>query len=100
MNRKLALAASALCCLSAAWVFTRAPQTIASPLPQYQSNAQTITCSSDDMHRHTCEVDARGGVQLARQISGSPCVFGRTWGYNRNEIWVRDGCRAEFSVNR
>jgi len=98
MNRKLALRASALCCLSAAFVLTRAPQAAATPLPQYQSNVQTITCSSDDMHRHTCEVDARGGAQLVRQISGSPCEFGRSWGYDARGIWVDRGCRAEFQV--
>ncbi|HET9801979.1 MAG TPA: DUF3011 domain-containing protein [Candidatus Acidoferrum sp.] len=100
MNRKLTLVASAvaLCCLG----FLALPpqRSTASALPQYQaqSQAQTITCSSDDMHRHTCEVDARGGAQLVRQISGSPCVFGRTWGYDARGIWVDRGCRAEFQV--
>jgi len=100
MNRKLAFAASALCCLSVALVLARVPRTVARPLPQYQaqSSAQTITCSSDDMNRHTCEVDARGGAQLTRQISGSPCIFGRTWGYDARGIWVDRGCRAEFQV--
>ncbi|HXJ46251.1 MAG TPA: DUF3011 domain-containing protein [Candidatus Dormibacteraeota bacterium] len=96
MNRKLALAASALCCLSAALALTRVQRTAATPLPQ--SNVQTITCSSDDMNRHTCEVDTRGGAQLTRQISGSPCIFGRTWGYDARGIWVDRGCRAEFQV--
>jgi len=98
MNRKIAFLASAICCLSAVVILTRAPRTAASPLPQYQSNVQTITCSSDDMHRHTCEVDTRGGAQLIRQISGSPCEFGRTWGYDARGIWVDRGCRAEFQV--
>jgi len=30
---------------------------------------QTISCSSNDMRRHSCAVDTRGGVTLARQLS-------------------------------
>jgi len=34
------------------------------------------------------------------QRSGSACVQGRTWGFNRNSIWVDRGCRADFEVGR
>jgi hypothetical protein len=57
---------------------------------------QTITCSSDDGKRNYCNVDTRGGVRLTRQISGSPCVEGQTWGYDNRGVWVDRGCRAEF----
>ncbi|HYM05616.1 MAG TPA: DUF3011 domain-containing protein [Terriglobales bacterium] len=56
----------------------------------------TVTCSSDDGERHYCSADTRGGVQLLRQISGSPCELNRTWGYDDRGIWVDRGCRAEF----
>ena len=55
-----------------------------------------VTCSSDDGERHYCAADTRGGVQLLRQISGSPCEMNRTWGYDARGIWVDRGCRAEF----
>jgi len=42
--------------------------------------------------------DIRGEVQLIRQISGSPCRFGRSWGYDAYRVWVDDGCRAEFRI--
>ena len=42
------------------------------------------------------DVYKRQGVQLVRQLSSSPCVQGRSWGYGRNGIWVAQGCRAEF----
>jgi len=71
-------------------------ETPARSLPAPQS--QTITCSSDDMHRHACTADTRGGVQLVRQRSGSPCDFGRTWGYDDSGIWVDRGCRADFQT--
>jgi hypothetical protein len=60
---------------------------------------QTITCSSDDGGRHTCPVDARGGVQMTNQRSGAACQQGYSWGYNREGIWVDHGCRADFAVN-
>lgn len=59
----------------------------------------TITCSSDDGGRHTCHVDARGGVQLTNQRSGAACQQGYSWGYDRDGIWVDHGCRADFTVN-
>jgi hypothetical protein len=58
----------------------------------------TVTCSSDDMRRHTCDVDTRGGVQLIRQRSESDCIYRQTWGYDRGGIWVDRGCRADFEI--
>src|SRR5438094_1874858 len=62
-------------------------------------NAGTITCSSDNGRRVYCDADTRGGVRLVRQISGSRCVEGSTWGYDERGIWVDAGCRAEFDVS-
>jgi hypothetical protein len=44
-------------------------------------------------------VNTRGGVRLSRQISGSACTQGSTWGYDGTRIWVDNGCRAEFQVS-
>lgn len=66
---------------------------------QGQSQGQTISCSSDDGKRHYCGGPLRGQVQLARQISSTPCIEGQTWGHTRRGIWVDRGCRAEFTVN-
>jgi hypothetical protein len=60
--------------------------------------ASKITCESlDGGHKH-CPVDTSHGVGLIRQISDSDCVLNRTWAYDRNGIWVTNGCRAEFAV--
>ena len=59
-----------------------------------------VKCSSDDMRYHACQTGRNRYVELARQISGSPCRFNETWGYNRTGIWVDRGCRAEFYVYR
>ena len=64
--------------------------------PGYGGGGQTITCSSNTGGRQYCTADTRGGVRLNRQISGSACVQGQTWGYDNRGIWVDRGCRAEF----
>jgi Protein of unknown function (DUF3011)/Ricin-type beta-trefoil lectin domain len=63
--------------------------------------AQSIYCASDDGRRHICPINISSGVvRLVNQKSGSACVEGRTWGFNRNSIWVDRGCRADFEVGR
>ena len=58
----------------------------------------TLTCSSDDGGRHYCNADTTRGVQMTNQRSGSSCVQGQTWGYDRRGVWVDRGCRADFSL--
>jgi Protein of unknown function (DUF3011) len=57
-----------------------------------------VYCASDNGRRNTCPTDTRGGVRLDRQRSGSPCDFGRTWGYSSRGVWVDKGCRADFQI--
>jgi hypothetical protein len=64
-----------------------------------------ITVESRDGRRNSRRFDnysvSRGRdvrVRLVRRLSDAPCVEGRSWGYNQNEIWVDRGCRAEFEV--
>jgi hypothetical protein len=59
-----------------------------------------LTCSSNHGERVYCEADTRGGVRLTKQISGTPCIEGSTWGADRRGVWVDHGCRAEFSIAR
>jgi hypothetical protein len=62
------------------------------------AGSRVVTCSSDDGHRHSCNVGAADGIRMVRQRSGSPCIEGRTFGYSRGQIWVDRGCRADFEV--
>ena len=55
-----------------------------------------ITCESHERRRAYCRVNTTGGVELDRQISRSSC--NGNWGYDRNGIWVDNGCRARFAV--
>ena len=66
--------------------------------PQKSLAQSTIACNSDDMKRHSCAVDTRGGVRLVTQNSQAPCTEGRSWGTDNQGIWVDDGCRADFAV--
>jgi hypothetical protein len=66
----------------------------------YRPSANTIIrCESNNNARNYCPVNTRGGVRLTRQISGSACTQGSSWGYDNNRIWVDNGCRAEFQVS-
>lgn len=58
-----------------------------------------FTCESSNGSPRFCAAGSRGDVRLVRQISRSPCVEGRTWGRERNGVWVGQGCRAEFEVS-
>ncbi|WP_193918134.1 DUF3011 domain-containing protein [Desmonostoc muscorum] len=60
------------------------------------SAQEIITCSSQNNQRNTCPIRTRGRVRFVRQLSDASCRG--NWGYRRNRIWVRNGCRAEFSV--
>jgi hypothetical protein len=66
----------------------------------YPNGGQQITCSSEDGKRHYCNADTSRGVRMVNQRSGSSCVQGQSWGYNRTQIWVDHGCRADFQVGR
>lgn len=86
--------------LSLPWVETegrRPPRDVDMRPRREQSFAQR--CESDDMGRHSCQLAFQvTRAELLRQISGSQCVQGSTWGWTANTIWVDRGCRADFTV--
>lgn len=60
---------------------------------------QVITCDSNDRRLQRCNVGVRRDARLVRQTSRTACVEGRTWGWDRDGVWVNGGCRGEFQVN-
>jgi hypothetical protein len=64
------------------------------------ATAMRLSCESLDGKRNVCAVDTGRGVGLVKQLSEATCVLNRTWGYDRDGIWVAAGCRAEFVVAR
>ncbi|MFZ4689258.1 MAG: DUF3011 domain-containing protein [Polymorphobacter sp.] len=59
---------------------------------------QTIRCESQDYRVQRCGADTRGGVRINRVIGNARCTEGQSWGWDRNGVWVSNGCRAEFIV--
>lgn len=57
-----------------------------------------VTCESRDNRYQSCALPRAGYVTLERQLSGAECRQGRSWDYDRREVWVDDGCRASFRV--
>jgi hypothetical protein len=74
-----------------------APRMMAQSGTTYQ-NGNRITCASDDGRRHYCPIKTRGYANMVNQRSGSPCIQGQTWGWDRGGVWVDRGCRADFIV--
>lgn len=58
-----------------------------------------VTCESYNNQNRYCSVGWAQHVELHRQLSGDACRYNRTWGYDRNGIWVSNNCRAEFMID-
>lgn len=60
---------------------------------------RSVTCESEGRDRRRCPVGiGRAHVEVSRQLSKADCRFGYNWNYDKNGIYVWDGCRAVFSV--
>jgi hypothetical protein len=59
---------------------------------------RTFRCESRDNRFVYCNLPVRGHVEVYKQKSSNPCTYGRSWGSERNRIWVSNGCRAEFAI--
>ena len=64
-----------------------------------QAQENPVKCESNDGNRKYCGEFRGSDVRLERQISGSACIEGRSWGVDRRGLWVDHGCRAYFVVN-
>jgi len=63
---------------------------------RHSSQNDILICSSRNLRFQTCTADTRGGVDFIRQLSRASC--NGNWGYDRNGIWVTNGCRAKFKL--
>ncbi len=58
-----------------------------------------IRCNSNDYRYEFCRVGGRiERAWIANQLSLADCTLGYTWGYSRDGVWTKNGCRAEFGV--
>lgn len=58
-----------------------------------------LVCESRDRQRRSCGTTVERSVELVEQLSGAPCGYGSSWGWDAGGIWVSDGCRAKFAVD-
>ena len=59
-----------------------------------------VTLESKDGRRTTQWIGNIKNVKLERTLSDRPCRQGRNWGWDKNRLWVDNGCRGVFSVRR
>lgn len=57
--------------------------------------AGIIRCESRNNRYVTCSAPRTDRIQLVRRLA-ELCLQNRSWDYNRDRIWVSNGCRAEF----
>ena len=92
---------TAAACTSSYPSDTRSPDVYATAEPVYIPGT-LVRCESINNTRQTCRVDARDRfIQVNQQLSDNPCILSKSWGVSRDrdEIWVDNGCRAEFQVS-
>jgi hypothetical protein len=70
------------------------------PVPSLLADEKTVRCESSAGRHRECRVDTDGQVRLERELSLGRCHMWRTWGYDKERIWVDNGCRAEFRVGK
>jgi len=57
-----------------------------------------IKCESKHNKFTRCNTETYRGVQLIQTLSKTSCK--NRWGFDRRSIWVKDGCRGKFRINR
>jgi hypothetical protein len=67
-------------------------------IPRASAQTGTVRCESQGNDRQQCAVERDARVELARQLSETPCRERANWGAGPGFIWVSGGCRAEFLV--
>ena len=63
----------------------------------FTDDRRMATCAAARGAKELCAANTANGVALAE--GSSACVLGRTWGYDRNGIWVADDCQGTFVLS-
>ena len=88
-------------CVSMICVFSVSAHAQAQPAQSSGGQAANLlTCTSQIGERIQCTADTSGGVALVRSRGAAPCLFGDSWGFDANGIWVADGCSGVFLLGR
>jgi hypothetical protein len=67
---------------------------------RYGYGNRTFTCESRDGRYNYCSINSYGTVRLRRQLSKAACIEGSTWGSDQRGVWVSNGCRGQFEIDR
>ena len=59
-----------------------------------------FNCASIDNRYRECQLPVNGRARLVKRQSHAACVEGRSWGQRGDRVWVDQGCRAVFEVQR
>jgi Protein of unknown function (DUF3011) len=77
-------------------------QVAAAPPPVVAQNRPggiRVVCESRNYQQQYCPTGQQiTGAWVVDQRSSAPCIQGQTWGYQNGDIWVTQGCAAEFGV--
>lgn len=76
----------------------RAEFVLSSSVPLASPNERTLVCESLNGNVARCPIATAYGVRLTRQLGRADCALGRDWGFDKDGIWVKNDCRAEFTV--
>jgi hypothetical protein len=67
--------------------------------PPEGSRDRVVLCESRNYRRAYCPSPTPlEQVVVTQVVSGSACLQGATWGFDRNGVWVDGGCRAYFRL--
>ncbi|HSR70288.1 MAG TPA: DUF3011 domain-containing protein [Acidobacteriota bacterium] len=66
----------------------------------YNLKRVEIECKSENYRRRDCRVGGRIERAFLRDTdSDAPCIEGRSWGWDRDYVWVNNGCDGDFEVH-
>lgn len=70
------------------------------PYPPAPPGRDVAYCESREYRYNFCSTGRIRNAQLVEQRSSAPCVQGRSWGWQRDGIWVDNGCVGVFRIRR
>jgi hypothetical protein len=64
------------------------------------AGTRTITCGNSYGAPMSCNLFGKAAsVRLSRDLSNGRCRQGQSWGFREQDMWVKDGCYADFQVS-
>jgi len=72
------------------------PPVVVAPM---RPSTSRVTCESRNYQQQYCPTGQQiTSAWVIEQRSSAPCIQGRSWGFQNNDIWVTEGCAADFGI--